>query len=73
MMNIDKGCISRDKDKLNLQQQFQETEMSDDTKQNWEIRGDMLHFREEERIQTVSAYDTISNVIGYATELERIV
>jgi len=33
----------------------------------------MLHFREEKTTDSVSAYDTISNVIGYATEIERIV
>jgi hypothetical protein len=47
--------------------------MSDETAAlNWEIRGGKLTFRQD-TAEDIPAYKTISNSIGYAAEIERIV
>ena len=59
--------------------QAESADMSDaagaGTADKWIVdeKSKKLLFREAAEVEKVSTYDTISNVIGYATEIERIV
>jgi len=56
-----------------LQKEATEDMTDDNPYTKWTVKGDKLHFRDTSEKLSISAYDTISNAIGYATEIERIV